>query len=170
MSEPVVLKVVRPYASEAELVDAEGWTLGQKGVLLIGTEPLDPGSLVRFELALATGAKLIVAEGRVARQVPATSERPATLDVRFRRYGASTKAFLDRVAASGGRDEPSALESAPRHEAPSGPGVASASAPGSDAPPADEPSGVHLRRVAPIVAPSNRDQLLARLRSRPKSG
>lgn len=164
------MKVVRPYASEAELLDTEGWTLGQKGVLLIGTEPLEPGALVRFELALATGAKLIVAEGKVARLVPATSERPATLDVRFRRYGASTKAFLDRVAASGRSEESLSLESAPRHEAPTGPGIASVSAPTPEAPPADEPSGVHLRRVAPVVAPSDRDQLLARLRSRPKSG
>lgn len=170
VSDPTVLKVVRPYATEAELLAAEAWTISQKGVLLLGADELEAGTVIRFELALASGSKLIVAEGKVAQWVAASSGRPASLDVRFRRYGASTKAFLDRALGAAPAGPPAPLESAPQREAPSGPGLASASGTSLAAPPAEEPSGVHLRRGSPVVPPSNRDELLAKLRSRPRSG
>lgn len=218
MSDPILLRVLRPYASAEEYIAAESWSMSAKGMLLIGQEPLAPDTIVRFDVALENGDKVVRAEAKVVRHVPASGERPAGLQVRFRRFGAATKEFLDRAIAARPasiappRDK---LPSIPEAEAlsvpvpdvvvDSGPEVSitqsvpaadltplplPAEASRADAPearatgPAPEPepaserqaaapgearveqSGVRHRVVAPVPAPPDRDQLLARLRAR----
>lgn len=93
----MTLHVVRPYASEAELIEREGWTVQSKGMLLVDQDALPADTVVRFDVALADGTKLVVAEGKVVGAQAADGDRPGGLRVRFRRFGASTKAFIDRV-------------------------------------------------------------------------
>ena len=97
MKNPVVLHVVRPYADEREYLAAEAWTIDDRGMFLIDDHLLAPDTTVVFDIALANGIKVIRAEGRVERQVPAEGNHPAGLRVRFRRFGAQTKAFIDRA-------------------------------------------------------------------------
>jgi len=125
----VVLRVVRPYASEAELLGAEGWTITMRRIVLIGERPLKKGTIVHVELVLESGEKLLRAEGKVVGMAKARSDRPKGLEVRLKRYGASTKRFLERAAqAVTERDAaPAAEESAPKSapEVDSAPGESS---------------------------------------------
>ncbi len=93
------MHVVRPYASEAELIEREGWTVGSKGMLLVDQDALAADTIVRFDVALADGTKLVVAEGKVVGSEAPIGARPGGLRVRFRRFGATTKAFIDRALA-----------------------------------------------------------------------
>jgi hypothetical protein len=97
LSEPVILRVVRPYASEDEFLAGDLWTIDAKAALLIGVAPLEPGTLVRFDIVLSTGKLVIRAEGKVLKYVEPTPARPGGLRVRFTRFGGSTKAFIDRA-------------------------------------------------------------------------
>jgi hypothetical protein len=112
----VVLRVVRPYASEAELLSAEGWTITMRRIVLVGERPLKKGTIVQVELVLETGEKLLRAEGKVAGMAKARSDRPKGLEVRLKRYGASTKRFLERAAqaATAAEATPAAEESPPK--------------------------------------------------------
>jgi len=193
-SSPTVLHVVRPYRSVDEYLAAEAWTIDAKAMVLIGTEDLPPDTAVLFDVALQSGDKLIRAEGKVAGKIAAAGDRPAGLRVRFKRYGGTTKAFIDRAiqyARQGGAAsspvssvQPVSVEriSVPDVEPPlaaSPPApVVDPPAPVADppAPPpapvtaaAAEPSGVHRRPVAPVDVPPNREALLARLRDRARS-
>ncbi|HYP86974.1 MAG TPA: hypothetical protein VEQ59_02455 [Polyangiaceae bacterium] len=191
---PVVVHVVRPYSSEQEYLAAEAWTIDARSMLLIDAEDLPLDTAVLFDIALADGQKPIRAEGRVAALVEAEGERPGGLKVRFKRFGAATKAFIERAvkakAEAGEPERPSAVEaerpSTVEHELPSAveherqslpelrasmtdleavlPPVAAA------APPPDPGSGVAQRRPGPVAAPANRDELLARLRQRRQVG
>lgn len=193
---PVVVLVVRPYATEEELLAAEAWSIDAKSMLLIGADPLPADTAVLFSVALTSGQKPIKAEGRVVGVVPAQGNRPAALKVRFKRFGSATKAFIERaVQAKSGRAEPERvsapniqiaveLPSAPKAEVPSAP-TASAEPPppvvqasvslpepssqvqASSTP--REPSGVRQRAHGPVAAPANREELLARLRERRRS-
>ena len=60
-----VVRIVRPYRTEAELIEAEGWTVTKKGMLLVGEGPRDPGTVVRFEVSLESGERLVRAEAKV---------------------------------------------------------------------------------------------------------
>jgi hypothetical protein len=156
------LRVVRPYASEAELLAAEGWTVNMQRVVLIGERPLKRGTVVRVELALSNGEKILRAEGKVAGVSKSAGDLPKGLEVRLKRYGASTRAFLERAARAA--DE---LPSLP--EIDSSPTVTlereidSSPAASGEALPESDRSGVHVRIVE---APADRDALLERLRER----
>jgi hypothetical protein len=112
----VVLRVVRPYSSEADLLGAEGWTITMKRVVLIGARPLKRGTVVQVELVLETGDKLLRAEGKVVGMAKARNDRPKGLEVRLKRYGAATKRFLERAAQAATAEESQtpAEESPPR--------------------------------------------------------
>jgi hypothetical protein len=196
---PVVLHVVRPYASEQEYLNAEAWTIDQRSILLIDAEALPGDTAVLFDVALADGQKPIRAEGRVVGMVSPSGGRPGGMRVRFKRFGAATKAFIERAvrAKSGGAlpERPSA----PEAERPSGPEVAPSS-PGGDPPrftdgdrssmpevrasmtdlepafavppppSARDASGIRERVAGPVAAPANREELLQRLRQRRRAG
>ena len=97
MKNPVVLHVVRPYPDEQEYLAAEAWTIDDRGMFLIDDHELAPDTAVVFDVALASGMKVIRAEGRVEHRVPAEGTNPAGLRVRFRRFGEQTKSFIDRA-------------------------------------------------------------------------
>lgn len=184
---PVVVHIVRPYASEQEYLDAEAWSIDAKSMLLIGADELPTETAVLFDVALSDGQKPIRAEGRVAGVVAPQGDRPGGMRVRFKRFGAATKAFIERAVqakrvttperASQPQasamsqvelDPPSQVEqerfSAPELRASMtelelAPALAS---PGSQR----EPSRVRPRFAAPVAAPANREELLQRLRGR----
>ncbi len=105
----------------------------------------------------------------------ASAGHPGGVRVRFKRYGAATKAFIDRANTN---TAPAALcrlardRSRRRLEAPVAPPVEAALAPSQallaesdDREPA-ESSGVHRKAVLPVAAPADREALLNRLRAR----
>jgi hypothetical protein len=191
---PVVVHVVRPYASEQEYLNAEAWTIDQRSMLLIDAEALPGDTAVLFDIALSDGQKPIRAEGRVVGMVSEHGGRPGGMRVRFKRFGAATKAFIERaVKAKSGTPEPE-RPSAPEAERPSAPEAAPPShdrdrlrlvdgdrssmpevrasmtdleAPQpAPAPSSHEPSGLRQRAPGPVTAPANREELLQRLRQR----
>ncbi len=186
---PVVVHVVRPYASEQEYLAAEAWSIDARGMLLIGTPPLAQDTPVLFDVALADGHKPIRAEGRVVKSVAATADRPPGLRVRFKRFGAATKAFIERAVKlhrlADEPERPSQVEaerpSQPEAERPSQveaerfslpelrPSMTELEAFVPPPPPARD-SGVRQRVPGPVDAPANRDELLARLRQRRSAG
>jgi hypothetical protein len=187
---PVVVHVVRPYSSEQDYLNAEAWSIDAKGMLLIDAEALPNDTTVLFDVALADGQKPIRAEGRVVGMSAPSGGRPGGMKVRFKRFGAATKAFIERAVkakqSAGEAKRPSAPEaerpSAPEAERPSLVEIDRASMPEARASmtdlealatpysPPPEPSGLRQRRPGPVAAPMNRDELLARLRSRRQAG
>jgi hypothetical protein len=126
---PVVVHVVRPYASEQEYLNAEAWTIDQRSMLLIDAEALPGDTAVLFDIAIADGQKPIRAEGRVVGMVSPNGGRPGGMRVRFKRFGAATKAFIERaVKAKSGGPEPE-RPSTPEAERPSAPEAERPSAP-----------------------------------------
>jgi hypothetical protein len=104
---PVVVHVVRPYSSEQEYLAAEAWSIDARGMLLVDAEALPPDAAVLFDVSLADGHKPIRAEGRVLKVVAPANGRPGGLKVRFKRFGAATKAFIERaVKAQSTTSEP----------------------------------------------------------------
>jgi len=193
---PVVVHVVRPYATEQDYLSAEVWSIDARGMLLIDVEPLPAETAVLFDITLGDGQKPIRAEGRVVGPVAADGQRPGGLRVKFKRFGAATKAFIERaVKTKSGHTEPerpsqpgaerpsspdgervSVIEverlSVVDHERPSLPEPPRSFAEPSP-PPAPGPereSGVSSRKPGPVAAPPNREELLARLRLRQKAG
>ncbi len=197
---PVVVHVVRPYASEQEYLNAEAWSIDARSMLLIDAEPLAADTAVLFDVALTDGQKPIRAEGRVVGITPAQDGRPGGLKVRFKRFGAATKAFIERAvkfkSSAGEPERPSQAgeeperPSAPEAEQPSVIEVERVSMPEVRAsmtdletiarppepPPSLEPptpssdSGLRRRVPGPVAAPANREELLARLRQRRQTG
>jgi hypothetical protein len=188
---PVVVHVVRPYASEQEYLAAEAWSIDAKGMLLVDADALAPDTAVLFDVALSDGQKPIRAEGRVVKVVAPTAGRPGGLRVRFKRFGAATKAFIERAvkaqSVAGELERPSQPEaerpSTPEAEQPSQvehdrpslpevrPSMTELEAPAALASPASpererEPSGLRQRVPGPVSAPANREELLQRLRQR----
>lgn len=183
---PIVVHVVRPYESELEYLAAEAWSIDARSMLLIDADELPTDTAVLFVVSLLDGQKPIRAEGRVVAVVPAKGDRPGGLKVRFKRFGAATKAFIDRALKA--RDQaPSAPtasspEAAPPPE-PSRPSTSEVERPSmpevrasmTELEPvvvsnahAHEPSGIRPR-VGPVAAPANREELLERLRLRRRS-
>lgn len=164
---PLTLHVVRPYATEDEFLAAEAWTIDARGMVLLDQPNQEPETAVVFDVALTNGAKLIRAEGRVAGYLPASDDRPGGLRVRFRRFGAQTKLFIDRAIAAREQELAASLSSRPPPPAPG-------SAPKPFLLPENPPlpgerlerSGIHRRLATPIEAPPNREELLERLRAR----
>lgn len=97
MADPVVLRVPRPYPDENAYLAAEAWSIDDKGMVLVDQQSLPKDTLVRFEIVLDDGSKPIRAEAKVHKLVPGDDDRPGGLKVRFRRFDAATKRFIDRV-------------------------------------------------------------------------
>jgi hypothetical protein len=94
---PVTLHITRPYANVEEYLAAEAWSVDAHAMLLIDQPPLDRDTAIIFDVTLADGSRPIKAEARVSRLVEPTGDRPGGLRVRFKRYSAPTKAFIDRA-------------------------------------------------------------------------
>jgi hypothetical protein len=158
LSNPAVIHVVRPYQTEAEYLDAEAWSIEARTMILIGEPELPEGTAVLFDVQLANGTKPIRAEARVVDSVAASPGRPGGLRVRFRRYGAATKAFIDRAAAMPRVEGVGSMAPSPAEEA-------APPLPGMNA----ESSGIHPRSIPVVAAPPDREALLDRLRERARA-
>lgn len=97
VSDPIVLHVIRPYANPEEYLRNEAWTMDARTMLLIGEADLPPGTPVTFDVTLGDGSRPIRAEARVLANVEPSGSRPGGVRVRFKRYGASTKTFIDKA-------------------------------------------------------------------------
>lgn len=117
---PVVVHIVRPYATEQEYLAAEAWSIDARSMLLLDAETLPVDTAVLFDIALSDGHKPIRAEGRVVAEVAPDGSRPGGLRVKFKRFGAATKAFIERAVAAKKGAEPE-RPSQPRAELPSAP-------------------------------------------------
>jgi hypothetical protein len=190
VADAVLLRVERPYASEDEYIAQEGWTIDDKSIVLVGQEELPKDTVVRFEVVLADGSKPIRAEGKVSRLIAATSGKPGGLKVRFRRFDAATKKFIERAVAerkaARRSRKPPASELPPLVLEPEAAAPASMPAPDAESEPDAAPEIVaggdaveaamspppvkrgRAQRAGPKVvsAPPNRDELLQRLRDR----
>ncbi len=158
MSNPAVIHVVRPYQTEAEYLDAEAWSIEARTMILIDEPELPEGTAVLFDVQLANGTKPIRAEARVVESVASSPGRPGGLRVRFRRYGAATKAFIDRAAAMPRAEGVVSIAPSPAEEV-------SRPLPGMNA----ESSGIHPRSIPVVAAPPDREALLDRLRERARA-
>ena len=147
MSEPVVLRIVRPYENADDFIRAEGWTLSRRGAVLLEQSELPLETPVRFVIALSSGERLVLAEGVVVSVLRPKEHRPGGLKVRFTRCGSSTKNFIERVL-QGVDDTTTSL--GPRSN-------------GARYPAASVPA---LRPGRAVAAPVNRDELLDQLRRR----
>ncbi len=96
---PVAIRITRPYDSEDELVKHELETISRTGVVLVGAQPRPEGVILRFELALASGAPVLRGEGRVIGYKSAVVGSEPGLAVRFTRLDSKSKALVDWVAA-----------------------------------------------------------------------
>lgn len=98
-TEPVVLHFVRPYANVEDYLAAEAWTLDARSMILVGETGLAPDTAIIFDVTLGNGTRPIKAEARVLGPVEPHDGKPGGVRVRFRRYGAPTKAFIERAMA-----------------------------------------------------------------------
>jgi len=180
LSEPVVLHVIRPYASAEEYLKHEAWTMDARTMLLIGEADLPPGTPVTFDVTLGDGSRPIRAEARALANVEPSGSRPGGLRVRFKRYGASTKTFIDRAVELSDRASLRPVQRA-TPEPPRPASVAPAAAPAPEGAPAPAPAREAgtaseevqralslLRGRTPITIdpPEERELLLERLRQR----
>jgi hypothetical protein len=179
LSNAIVIHVLRPYANEEEYLARERFSIDSKSMLLIDQPPLPLETAVIFDIQLENGQKPIRAEAKVIGHVAASADHPGGLRVRFKRFGAATKAFIDRAlaqpaaAASAQLSEPVSIRPAPSL-VPAPTAVDRARI--EDTPPrslartasgvSPESSGIHRRPVVPVHAPANREELLERLRLR----
>jgi hypothetical protein len=193
---PLVLHIVRPYATVEEYLDVEAWTIDARAMLLVDAPDLAVDTVVLFDVALrGSSEKLIRAEGRVAGRIAGQGDRPGGLRIKFKRYGAATKAFIDRAvqAQKIQVEPPTSIAPVSRNSVTEiellraeavnlsvnlpvpVPVNAPAPVPAADPAPAAalesrpearEPSGVHRRPAGPVEVPAHRDALLARLRER----
>jgi hypothetical protein len=166
LSRPIVIHMHRPYASEEAYLSHERFSIEAKSMLLIDQPPLAIDTAVVFDVTLDNGQKPIRAEAKVIGYIEPEGDLPGGLRVRFRRFGAATKAFIDR--AVNGTSPPEAAPAADgAPAAASAPVHAPTPLPKCEPSEADDASGIHTKAGAKaVVAPTNREALLARLRGR----
>ncbi len=179
MSDPVILRIVRPYATEDEFLAGDLWTLDAKSALLVGQPALDPGTLVRFDVVLSTGERVIRAEGKVVKYVEPAAARPGGLRVRFTRFGGSTKAFIDRAVELRRAASPTAPAEAPPAAAgtpevaaapPTAQSAPSAAPPPRSAPAHSAPAPARAPSMAPTAEPAvTRSSVVASAEPLPQS-
>jgi molecular chaperone DnaK len=186
------LRIQRPYDSREAYLEGDAWTVSRTDVLLVDVAELPEGTAVGFEIVLATGEVVVRGEGRAAGTIGASAGRPGGLRMRFQKLDSESKSMLRRALEVQKRSavaRPEEMKSAPdasdasmenREDAaprdPKDAGRLVAVAPVAAVPTRDrvstvspvspEPSGVRHRALGPVVAPENRDTLLARLRER----
>jgi hypothetical protein len=162
---PVAIRITRPYATEDEFLAAELDTISRTGVTLVGAQQRPEGVILRFELALASGAPLLRGEGRVVGFKPNVVGNEPGLSLRFTRLDSKSKALVDRVSAMR-ETRRSVLPPPPAASAPRVPEPA----PSGDIPIPVAPasSAEQLPEARPAQA-RDRESTLARLRERAAS-
>jgi hypothetical protein len=107
LSSPIVLHVLRPYTNEEEYLASERSSIESKTMLLIDQPPLPAETFIVFDVQLQNGEKPIRAEAKVIGHSLSTATEPGGLRVRFKRFGAKTKAFIDRASGGSSASGPS---------------------------------------------------------------
>lgn len=95
----VALRVIRPYLTEEEYLEAEAWTFEARSMLLLDQGGIDENTVVVFDVLLQSGVRVVRAEAKVVGSVPGDANRPPALRVRFRRFDTKSKAFIERAVA-----------------------------------------------------------------------
>ena len=193
-----MIRQERPYDDEDAFLEAEGWTLHGKGMTVLDHPPLPVDTKVRCYVTLASGVTLVKAEGIVTGYREPSEDHPGGLEIKFRRVASETQKLIKRVPRhsrpsrpraeqyslldlelDASQTEPAdtpALEAAPPEVA-AAPSRAPSAPPQAPSPPAAAPpsaeradlAALRDRRRAPVEPPSNRDDLLGRLRARRSS-
>jgi hypothetical protein len=104
---PVAIRIMRPYATEDEYLEHELETLTRASITLVGAQPRAEGVVLRFELALASGAVLLRGEGRVTGFKPNAFQGVGGLSLRFTRVDTRSKALIDKAASLREKRRPS---------------------------------------------------------------
>ena len=95
----MAIRITRPYQTEDEFIARELDTISRTGVTLVGAQPRPEGVVLRFELALASGAPLLRGEGRVVGYKASALGSEPGLSLRFTRLDSKSKALVDRVGS-----------------------------------------------------------------------
>ena len=96
---PFAIRITRPYDTEDEFLAKELDTLSRTSVTLLGAQQRPQGVVLRFELALASGAPLVRGEGRVLTFKENALDGAPGLILRFTRLDSKSKSLVDRAAA-----------------------------------------------------------------------
>lgn len=96
---PVAVRVLRPFANEDALLEAEANAFTRTGVVLIGAPSRPNGVVLRFEICLRDGRVAMRGEGRVVGFRAQSSQEDSALMLRFTRLDVKSKALLDRAVA-----------------------------------------------------------------------
>jgi hypothetical protein len=186
MSGPFTLRIVRPYASRDEFLEADSWTVERSEMLLVGVEGVSQGATVNFEIVLENREVVVRGEGRALELVAPRDGRPGGVRIRFKQLDSASKSTLRRALDIQKRQaaeklaaehaataaQPAAAVAPSPAFAPESPAVVheppAVALPEPTAPPPEreEPSGVHHRIAGPVPTPENREALLERLRER----
>ena len=177
LSSTIVIHVLRPYANEEEYLASERFSIDSKSMLLIDQPPLPADTQIVFDVQLENGQKPIRAEAKVIAHVTATPDKPGGLRVRFKRFGAATKSFIDRaIAQPGGSAMPRRCTHAVARPASGAAEAAAERAPSAFQPqrcprrsPSVESRAAFIEGRSCRPAPVNREELLERLRIRARS-
>lgn len=94
-----VIHLTRPYANADEYLSREGWSIDTRSMVLVEQTELPTETDIVFDVTLGDGSKPIRAEARVVGLVAPAEGRPGGLRVRFKRYGAATRAFVERAVS-----------------------------------------------------------------------
>ncbi len=94
----VPLRVRLPFASEAELVERFGPNVTRAGVFIPTRAPKPEGTVLRFELVLADGTRVLRGEAVVARAEVGGARSGMTL--RFVRLDEASRAWVERVVVA----------------------------------------------------------------------
>ncbi len=182
MTGPRVLNLVRPYQSLEEYIECEGWTIERRSMYLLGVSGVEPGELVRFNVSLADGARVIRAEGQVLPPREPDASLPEGARVRFRRFDLTSKQLIERLSME--RDLADSERGPLSIVADISPSISAERKPAEETLRSQRPatSVPPSRRSAPpaaiapepplksgprsVAAPSTRDELLDRLRRR----
>jgi len=188
---PVTIRITRPYGSENEFIDGDLAWIGRSTIVLADSPARKTGEVIRFEVVLKTGSPVFRGEGSVVAHNLPGSGKPPGLGVRFTRIDARSKLILDqirerRAALSRSGENPAATPVAappeatpvaapPEAVAPAASPAATAAAPAVTTEIQPPIRAASERRVvdranppSKVAAPSNRDEILERLRSRAK--
>jgi uncharacterized protein (TIGR02266 family) len=147
------LRIKLKYRDENAFVEKFGAHVTRNGIFLATRSIKPPGTVVRFELLLADGKRLMRGEGVVTwtrEHDPAQPTVPAGMGLRYSKLDAESRKLLDRIAAhkrKKGLKEESGVPAAPMAIPESGP--VAVSSPATQAPVAPPPAASAPERPRP---------------------
>ncbi len=184
--QPVAVRIARPYDNEDDFLDGEIDTLTRTTVLLVGAQKRPDGVVLRFEITLRNGTALVRGEGRVVAYKEKAHQGEPGLLLRFTRLDSKSKALVDRAASR--RDGKRSLRPPPppaptpepaSEDRPSAPPEIQVvvAPPETPAPISSAPSISVTTSSSPpaaiergaLAAPTDREAILERLRTRAKT-